>query len=151
MIEGVQIKTLKVFSDDRGCLMEVVKEDDALFMEIRQTTFTIAYPGIIKAFHWHRQQFDIWFFTSGSAQVVLHDLREKSKTRGQTQVVYMGERNPVALLIPPEVAHGYRVLGDKPAGLIYHTTRAYNAESPDEERISFDDPAIGFDWNTKPR
>lgn len=151
MIEGVKIKELKIFSDDRGCLMEVVKEGEPLFREIKQTTFTLAYPGVIKAFHWHRLQSDIWFFPSGSAQVVLHDLREESKTRGETQVVYMGERNPRVLLIPPEVAHGYRVLGEKPAGLIYHTTKAYDPANPDEERMPFDDPRVGFDWTTRPR
>jgi dTDP-4-dehydrorhamnose 3,5-epimerase len=43
------------------------------------------------------------------------------------------------------------VLGNEPAGLLYHTTEAYDPADPDEERIPFDDPTIGFDWTTRPR
>lgn len=151
MIEGVLVKKLKVFNDDRGCLMEVLKEGDPLFKEIKQTTYTEAYPGVIKAFHWHKKQYDLWFFTSGSAQVVLHDLRKDSSTLGETNVFFMGDKNNLLLLIPPGVAHGYRVLGLKTAGLLYHTTEAYRPEDPDEERIPYDDPSINFSWETKPK
>ena len=151
MIDGVLVKKIRVYNDDRGSLMEVLKEGEPLYQDIKQTTFTEAYPGVIKAFHWHKIQYDLWFFTSGSAQVVLYDLREDSPTRGETNVFYMGEKNPILLSIPPGVAHGYRVLGTKPAGLFYHTTEAYNPEQPDEERIEYDDPSIGFDWTTQPR
>ncbi len=151
MIEGVILKPLTVHSDDRGVLMEVLKADDAAFVAVKQTTYTEAYPGVIKAFHWHRRQWDLWFFASGMAQVVLYDLRPESPTHRQTDVVIMGERAPALLAIPAGVAHGYRVLGTKPAGLFYHTTEAYDPADPDEERIPFDDPAIGFDWTTRPR
>jgi dTDP-4-dehydrorhamnose 3,5-epimerase len=85
------------------------------------------------------------------AQVVLHDLREDSPTAHQTQVLYTGVRNPLVLCIPEFVAHGYRVLGNEPAGLFYHTTECYDPANPDEERIPFDDPRIGFNWQTRPR
>lgn len=151
MIDGVVLKECRVHADDRGLLIEVVRDDEPVFRAVKQTTFTLAYPGVIKAFHWHRRQWDVWFFTSGMAQVVLHDLREASPTRGRTEELVMGERRPAALAIPPGVAHGYRVLGTVPAGLVYHTTARYDAAAPDEERLPFDDPAIGFDWRTRPR
>ena len=151
MIEGVLVKKIRVYHDDRGSLMEVLKEGEPLFLPIKQTTYTEAYPGVIKAFHWHRRQYDLWFFTRGVAQVVLFDRREDSQTRGETNVFYLGEKNPLLLSIPPGVAHGYRVLGTEPAGLFYHTTEAYDPASPDEERIAFDDPSIDFDWTTRPR
>jgi dTDP-4-dehydrorhamnose 3,5-epimerase len=85
------------------------------------------------------------------AQVVLYDLREGSPTRGETQVLYLGARTPRVVAIPPGVAHGYRVLGREPAGLFYHTTERFDPADPDEERIPFDDPRIGFDWRTRNR
>jgi dTDP-4-dehydrorhamnose 3,5-epimerase len=111
----------------------------------------MSYPGVIKAFHYHDYQDDLWFFPAGNAQVVLHDLRETSGTKGMTEVHYMGDTNPIAVLIPKGVAHGYRVLGEKPAVIVYITSSSYNPKDPDEKRIDFDDPRIGFDWNTKPR
>jgi dTDP-4-dehydrorhamnose 3,5-epimerase len=93
----------------------------------------------------------VWFFSSGMAQVVLHDLREGSATHARTDVHYMGEYRPLVIAIPPGVAHGYRVLGSVPAALVYHTTEHYDPADPDEERISFDDTRIGFDWTTRNR
>ncbi len=151
MIDGVKIEELKIHTDDRGLLVEVLKDGSPLFDRIKQTTYTEAYPGVIKAFHRHEKQTDIWYFCRGMAQVVLHDLREGSPTFGETGQFIMGERAPRLLSIPPGVAHGYRVLGSDPACLFYHTTESYNPDNPDEERIPYNDPSIGFDWTTQPR
>ncbi len=149
MIEGVKIKTLKRFSDDRGFFSEIIKFGEETFCEVKQTSYTETYPRVIKAFHWHRKQYDVWFPVRGNMQIVLHDMRENSKTFGETQVIYAGENNPALILIPPRVAHGYRVLGNAPASLFYHTSEAYDPQNPDEERVSWNDPKIGFDWETK--
>ncbi|MBI5077388.1 dTDP-4-dehydrorhamnose 3,5-epimerase family protein [Candidatus Falkowbacteria bacterium] len=151
MIDGVKIKQIKKFSDDRGFFAEIVKEGEETFCQIKQTSYTETYPGVIKAFHWHKKQWDVWFVARGMAQVVLHDLRAESKTKGETQVIFAGEDSPVVISIPPGVAHGYRVLGNEKVCLFYHTSEAYDSKNPDEERISFDDPKIGFDWTTKNR
>lgn len=151
MIQGVKIKQIRKYCDDRGFFSEIIKFGEETFIEVRQTSYSCAFSGVIKAFHWHKKQNDVWFFVSGTAQVVLYDLRQNSPTRGQTDVFYLGEDNPVLLLIPPEVVHGYRVLGSKPACLFYHTDQPYNPEEPDEQRIPFDSPEIGFDWRTKNR
>ena len=151
MIYGVKVKKLNIICDDRGFLTEVLKFGEETFRNIKQTTYTETYPGVIKAFHYHKKQTDIWFVVKGMAQVVLYDLRKTSPTKGETNVFYMGEKNPILLLIPPMVAHGYRVLGNQPVGLFYHTDKPYNPKKPDEYRIPFDDPKIGFDWTTKNR
>ena len=150
-IDGVVIKEPRVHADDRGYLIELVRDDEPVFREVKQTTFTLSYPGVIKAFHWHKRQWDIWFFSSGMAQVVLYDLREGVPSCGRTEVLYAGDRRPLVIAIPPGVAHGYRVLGSEPVGLFYHTTETYDPRAPDEERIPFDDPRIGFDWRTRNR
>jgi len=151
MIEGVKIKKLVRHCDDRGFFSEVLRDDEGLLKKFGQTSYTETHPGVIKAFHYHKKQDDLWFVCKGMAQVVLHDLREGSPTHGETQVIVAGEDNPCLILIPVGVAHGYRVLGNERVGLLYHTTESYKADDPDEERIDFDDPSIGFDWSTKNR
>lgn len=151
MIEGVRIKKLIRHPDDRGFFQEILREDDGLLRRFGQASMSKTYPGVIKAFHYHERQDDLWFFPVGNAQVVLYDLRQDSPTRGETNVLYMGEDNPILVLIPAGVAHGYRTLGEKPAIIIYFTTEPYNPNEPDEKRIPYDDPAIGFDWSTKMR
>ncbi|OLO37209.1 spore coat protein [Alkalihalophilus pseudofirmus] len=151
MIEGVKTKKLLKHFDDRGFFAELVRDDEALLERFGQASWSMSYPGVIKAFHYHNEQDDLWFFPSGNAQVVLFDLREDSPTKGKTDVFYMGEENPIVLLIPKGVAHGYRVLGKRPATIIYFTTCSYNPQNPDEKRIPWNDPTIGFDWETKHR
>jgi dTDP-4-dehydrorhamnose 3,5-epimerase len=151
MIEGVKVKKLVKHCDDRGFFTELVRDDENLLSRFGQASMSMSYPGVIKAFHYHEKQDDVWFFPSGNAQVVLYDLRDASPTKDQTDVYYMGEDNPIVVLIPKGVAHGYRVLGDKSATIIYFTTESYDPKQPDEQRIPWDDPAIGFNWSTKYR
>lgn len=151
MIKDVVVKKLIKHVDDRGFFMEILRDDDNLLKRFGQASMSMTYPGVVKAFHYHRKQDDLWFFPSGNAQVVLYDMREDSPTKGQTDVYYMGEHNPILLYIPAGVAHGYRVLGNTPAVIVYFTTESYNRDNPDEYRIPWNDPTIGFDWSTKNR
>ena len=151
MIQDVFVKKLIKHTDDRGFFMEILRDDDKLLKKFGQSSMSMSYPGVIKAFHYHKIQDDLWFFPSGNAQVVLHDMREDSETKGETNVFYMGENNPILLFIPVGVAHGYRVLGNTPATIVYFTTESYDPKNPDEYRIEWNDPAIGFSWETQNR
>jgi dTDP-4-dehydrorhamnose 3,5-epimerase len=157
MIDGVKIKMLKVWPDvvdrpedeaiPRGYLMEIVRNDEDLLQKFGQSLMTVAHKGIIKAFHWHKLQDDVWFVATGKAKVVLHDLRDDSPTKGETQVIYAGRDDYKTIVIPVGVVHGYQVLSDEPVILFYHTTEPYNAKEPDELRIPYNDPSINFDWS----
>ena len=101
-IEGVRIKQVRRYCDDRGFFAEIIKDGEETFHAVKQTSYTETRPGVVKAFHWHKKQWDVWFVVRGMAQVVLHDMREDSPTKGETQVVYAGEDNPVLIAIPPD-------------------------------------------------
>ncbi|HRE48266.1 MAG TPA: dTDP-4-dehydrorhamnose 3,5-epimerase family protein [Aggregatilineales bacterium] len=150
-IHDVTIKRLVTHSDDRGYFREILRDDDSLLRQFGQTSITKTYPGVIKAFHWHAEQDDIWYVADGMARVVLYDRRPESPTHKTTQVIYAGEDNALSILIPKGIAHGYQVLGVKPVLLFYHVTHSYNPKAPDEYRIPFDDPDIAFDWSIQNR
>ena len=61
--------------------------------------------------------------------------------------MYVGALRPWHMLIPPGVAHGYKVIGDDEALLVYMTDRFYNPQ--DEGRIPYNDPSINYDWETQ--
>lgn len=151
MIDGVKVKKLIRHPDDRGFFQEILRDDEGLLERFGQASMSKTYAGVIKAFHYHEKQDDLWFFPVGNAQVVLHDLRKTASTYQETNVFYMGEDHPILLLIPKGVAHGYRVLGEKPAIIVYFTTLSYDAQNPDERRLPFDDPCICFNWKTEMR
>ena len=103
-------------------------------------------PELIKAFHWHKRQWDYWDIVVGNARVVLVDLRPDSPTCGTIQTLILGENSPRMVAIPPLVAHGYQCLGNGQRASRVLRHRALQPAQPDEGRIAWNDPRIGFDW-----
>jgi len=146
MIENVEIKPLKVFKDDRGYLMEILRSDDSIFEKFGQVYLTVAYPNVVKGWHWHKKQTDFFTVVKGNAKVVLFDMRDGSKTKGKIEEFVIGENNPALLKIPAMVAHGFTPADDNPCFIINCPTEVYNREHPDEERVPFDTDKIPYDW-----
>lgn len=149
MINGVVVSQLNTHPDDRGFFREISRFQDSPLQECLQLSATMSYAGVIKAFHYHKKQNDLWYCAKGMIQAVLYDRRPESASYKETQVVVMGEHTPVTLFIPKGVVHGYKVLGAEPSLVIYATDQVYDPK--DELRIPHDDSTIGFDWTTKPR
>jgi len=112
-----------------------------------QISTTLTYPRTIKAIHYHYEQTDVWAPITGMLQVFLYDLRRGSPTFGLINTLYVGSYRPWEILIPPGVAHGYKVLGANPAQLVYLTDRYYNPQ--DEGRLPYNDPDVAYDWETQ--
>lgn len=148
MIEDVKIKKLKVIPDERGRLMEILRSDDEIFEKFGQAYITTAYPGVVKAWHYHKMQTDNFCIIHGMMKVVLHDGRDGSPTHGQTEEYFMGEHNPMVLTIPAGVYHGFKCIGEKEAICLNLSTVPYDHSDPDEFRV----PAHGkipYDWDRK--
>ena len=148
LIEGVEIKPFPLWPDDRGYFLEVARIEQGLVAPFpsasTQVSAAFNYPGIIKAFHFHRFQTDYWVPAAGLLQVALVDLRQESKTYQHKNTLYVGNLRPWQLLIPPGVAHGYKVIGEQPSFLVYITNRTYDPK--DEGRIPYNDTSIAYDW-----
>jgi len=149
LIEGVKVKTAKVLSDERGRLGEILRADDELFEKFGQVYFTTTYPGIVKAWHWHKKQTDHLYVAKGTIKVVLYDNRSDSKTKGCVNQVYLGEHCPAVLRIPPGVCHGWMCVSQDEAYIINIPTEVYNYGQPDEFRIHPHDNDIPYDWTRK--
>ncbi|HXZ36335.1 MAG TPA: dTDP-4-dehydrorhamnose 3,5-epimerase family protein [Thermodesulfobacteriota bacterium] len=149
MIEGVQIKRLKVISDERGRLMEMLRADDPIFIRFGQVYMTTAYPGTVKAWHYHKKQFDHFVVVKGMMKVVLYDGREKSPTFREINEFFMGEHNPILLQIPPFVRHGFKCISEEEAIVVNCPTEVYDSQSPDEYRLPPHGGEIPYDWSRK--
>jgi dTDP-4-dehydrorhamnose 3,5-epimerase len=151
LIAGVGVEPVALWPDDRGHFMEVLRVGHGLAADFpaatSQVSATVTFPGIIKAFHYHLRQSDCWTVVKGILQVGLVDLRKKSPTFGERNTIYVGEKRPWQVLIPPGVAHGYKVIGPDTAALVYVTSRFYDPS--DEYRIAYDDPGLAYDWDTQ--
>lgn len=151
LIEGVRLATLRLWPDDRGYFLEVARLGTSLASgfppESTQVSAALSYPGTIKAFHYHAYQTDLWIPCQGMLQVALADLREGSPTFGRRNTIYVGTLRPWQVLIPPGIAHGYKVIGELPAMLVYLTDRHYDPS--DEGRLPHDSRELAYDWETQ--
>ncbi len=146
MIQGVEIKNLKVITDNRGFLMEMLRCDDPIFEKFGQVYLSVCNPNIVKGWHYHKKQVDHFVIVKGNAKVVMYDLREGSPTKGEVQEVFMGENNPILLKIPTFVLHGMTPADNNPIYLVNCPTLPYEYKNPDEFRVDFKSKDVPYNW-----
>jgi len=149
MIQGVEIKKLRVVPDERGIVMEILRSDDSFFKKFGQVYLSVVYPNVIKAWHYHKIQTDHFAVIKGMAKIVLYDQRKNSKTYQEINEFFLGEQNPNLILIPRMVVHGMKGIGIEPAYLINCPTELYNYKKPDEYRLDPFNSQIAYDWDLK--
>lgn len=149
LIDGVVVKKLQPIPDERGRLMEIMRRDDEIFDTFGQAYVTTCYPGVVKAWHYHKLQTDHFTCLKGMAKVVLYDSREGSPTKGVINEFFMGEQNQIVLKIPDMVYHGFKGIGDTECMILNIPTNTYNYQEPDEYRLDPHDNDIPYDWNLK--
>ncbi|OGP82030.1 MAG: dTDP-4-dehydrorhamnose 3,5-epimerase [Deltaproteobacteria bacterium RBG_16_54_11] len=149
MIDRVKVKKLRVVPDERGRLMEILRNDDEIFQQFGQVYMTTTYPDVVKAWHFHRIQTDNVAVVKGMIKLVLYDPREGSPTKGEVNEFFIGEHNPVLVQIPPEVYHGWMCISEQEAIAVNCPTEVYNREDPDEYRVDPHENAIPYKWARK--
>ncbi len=140
-VHDARLSVPRLFDDDRArraCDVLGFTGDGTVKME-GDINITWAYPGRVVAWHRHHKQTDHWFVIRGFLKVGLLD------DQGQVRWVYLGENDRRVLSIPPGIWHGYMVLGEEEAVLMYYITSKYNAKEPDEDRLSLEE--AGVDWS----
>ena len=129
------------YVDDRGwSLMNLMA---GAMSDRGQINFSVQYPSVVKAWHRHRLQTDFWTCVCGTLKAGVY--RESD---GSAWMLFMGERQPGVLVIPPGLWHGATAVGTEPASLMYYVTHAYNPSDPDEERRPHDS-VLGFPWDIR--
>ena len=149
MINGVKVKKLKAIPDERGHVMEILREDDEIFEKFGQIYITTAYPGVIKAWHYHKKQTDNFACVRGMMKVVLYDSRTDSSTKGEINEFFIGEHNNLLIQIPKMVTHGFKCISEFEAIIVNCPTECYNHKNPDEYRIDPHNSDILYDWSRK--
>ena len=146
-IKDVMIIDLPLFTDDGGSFTELFRADTGCFtglgldysFEVAQANYAQVLPGVIKAFHLHYNQEDIWFILPNSRLLVgLYDARKGSLTEGRSMRLVMGAGKAQLLYIPRGVAHGLANPYNETAHMIYFVNNAFNINNPDERRLKWD-------------
>lgn len=133
-IEGVEIRSLKRFSDERGWLMEVYR-DDEVASEYRpaMTYLSLTRPGIARGPHEHIDQADYFCFAGPSDfKVYLWDNRPESKTYRNRMTIVGGQTDPIVVIVPKKVVHAYKNVGDEEGLVINCPNRLFKGEGKKE-------------------
>ena len=134
-INGIIVKKLTKNIDERGWLVEIFRKDEIesdIFPAMGYVSLTN--PGIIRGPHEHVYQTDIFAFIGPSNfKILLWDNRKDSETYNVKMELYGGADNPLIVIIPPGVVHGYQNIGTDP-GLVYNLpNKLYRGEGKKEE------------------
>lgn len=146
VIEGVELVELRRFADDGGSMTELVRLTDARLaglgdFSVRQVNYSEVEPGVVKAYHVHTRQTDVWYVPpSDRMLVVLVDVRRGSRTEGTRMRLVLGAGGSRLLRIPPGVAHGVRNLAATAGRIVYFTDVHFSGDpaSCDEGRLPWD-------------
>jgi len=147
MIDGVITAKLRLIPDERGRLMEIMRTDAEHYLPVAQIYMTTNYPGVVKAWHYHKKQTDQMTCVKGMVKVVLYDARDGSPTKGQVNEFFVGEYNPILVRIPAGVYHGWKCVSTDESVVVNCPTELYDYKNPDEHRADYNDPKIPYNWD----
>lgn len=142
------MKSLGTHTDSRGYLTELFRSD-----EIPEGTLptmgyiSVTHPGIARGPHEHRDQTDLFCFQDGEYELRLWENRPDQPSWNATFLV--GTANPVVVIVPPGVVHGYKNVGRSDAFVLNFPNQLYagkgKTEPVDEIRHEEIDSPFKFD------
>ncbi len=145
LIQGVQVREVKNVVTGNGVTTEVFRDDWGLAPQgIRHIIQNSFRPGIVSAWHWHRERTDYFFVIRGALRGVFYDDREESPTRGMVNVFNLSLLRPQMLVLPPRIWHGFQNLSGEESIQLVYSDREFRYEDPDEWRLPPDSADIPY-------
>ena len=129
---GIFTWALRSYEDARGRLIELFRSDtlpDGFFPEM--SYISITHPGVSRGPHEHVEQSDLFAFMDGEYELRLWDNRPGSD--GWKICLRVGSENPLAVIVPQGVIHGYRNVGDRDAYVLNFPNALYAGKDRKEK------------------
>ncbi len=143
-IEGVVTTKLKQFTDERGSVLHMLRNDDS-FSNFGECYFSEVFPGAVKAWKFHHEQTQQLAVPVGRIKCVIYDDRELSPTKGYVQIIELGRPDSyLRLMIPPMLWYGFTCISNVPALLVNCTDIPHNPHESEVKDIS--DIAMPYKW-----
>jgi len=139
-MEGVEIRELVLYKDERGWLGEIIRDDETNFRPV-MSYLSMTAPGGARGPHEHRDQTDL-FCLIGIFRLYLWDNRETSSTYRESKVIDTTGL-PTVAIIPPGIVHAYRNIGANEGLVLNMPDRLFKGEGKLEpvDEIRYEDDA----------
>jgi dTDP-4-dehydrorhamnose 3,5-epimerase len=147
---GLKIVQLKIYHDNRGFFVERFNkklfQDLDLPVDYFQDNHSLSAPSVIRGLHFQNNpsQAKLVGCLRGKILDVAVDIRKNSPTFGKYFSIELSAENGKLLFIPEGFAHGFAVLGDEPADVMYKVDNQFSKEG--DGGIRFNDPNLKIDW-----
>jgi dTDP-4-dehydrorhamnose 3,5-epimerase len=152
-LSGLKLIELKIYGDDRGFFTERYVAERFVGYGLPecfvQDNHSRSKPGVIRGLHYQTDpaQGKLVGVIRGKIWDVAVDLRKDSPTFGQWEAFELSDENGRLLWIPAGFAHGFCVLGNEDADVMYKVDAAYSPKT--EGGILFSDPDLKIEWPVK--
>lgn len=148
-ISGPLLISPKIFGDERGFFTERFRAHE--FKQIQlpefiQENFSRSQKNVLRGLHlqYNKPQGKLVTATRGKIFDVAVDVRKDSGTYGKHVAVTLDGDRPQWFYVPVGFAHGFYVLSDEGADVLYKTTCYYNPKG--EAAILWNDPELNIAW-----
>lgn len=143
-MEGIEIRELSMYEDQRGWLGEIIRDDESDMKPV-MSYLSMTNPGLVRGPHEHVEQTDCFCFI-GKFRLYLWDNRKGSPTFGEYKVIDTSD-TPVVAIIAPGIVHAYKNIDNSEGFVLNLPDRLYKGpgkKAPIDEIRYEDDPSSPF-------
>jgi dTDP-4-dehydrorhamnose 3,5-epimerase len=145
VIDGVEIRPLKMNFDARGCFTEVFQERWNTCIVPVQWSVVQSRANVFRGLHLHRDHDEYVAVIAGRASIGLRDVRPWSPTNGAWSLYELLGTDLACLTFPPGLLHGWYF--HEPSVHLQAVSEAY-ADYADSDNLGchWSDPALEIPW-----
>jgi len=143
-MNGLEIRELSIYEDNRGWLCEILRDDESEFRPV-MSYLSMTKPGLVRGPHEHIKQTDFFCFI-GRFRIYLWDNRKTSATYGEKKIAETTDI-PTIAVVPPGIVHAYKNIDSKESLVINLPDKLFmgwGKRDPVDEIRYEDDPLSPF-------
>lgn len=125
----MRLNTIPKHSDQRGFLIEFLREDDKLLNFKGQIYCSTISPGDIRGNHYHENKNEIFCVMKGKLKVLIQNIESK---KIEEYILDGNNENLDRILVPPRHAHSFENIGDEEVILLAYGDMVHDHSNPDQ-------------------
>jgi len=128
----MKLNTIPKHSDERGFLIEFLREDENLLNFKGQVYASTISPGDIRGNHYHNNKNEIFCVMKGTLKVLIQNIDSK---KVDEFILDGNKENLDRLLVPPRFAHSFENIGNEEVVLLAFGDKVHDHSNPDQYKF----------------
>jgi dTDP-4-dehydrorhamnose 3,5-epimerase len=145
-IAGLEIVPVKVFENEKGKLLHVLRCDSSFFEKFGEAYMSVTYPGVIKGWKYHKTLRQNFVVPAGTVKFVFYDDRIDSLTKGNIVEIETGESNYFLLKIPAQLWYSFKTISQTSSIILNCATEPHDPTESINLELSMANN-IPYHWN----